>query len=314
MPETKKILVIDDELFVCRSVQKIFTREGMQVEIALNGTEGLLKVHGGGFDVVMVDVAMPEMNGFEVVRTIREISPLLPVVVMSGYNTPQIKTQAFEVGSCGFVAKPFTPEEVREMVLAVLKQQFRPFQKTNENTNLRVIETTTPNPTDLRPSVMEKAETPEISATSTRMSKKAIGYICPIPLDYADDIIGADEQKRHIEAYAKRNGFEIEAFYEDEGPSDDILHRPAMERIIESEKNAGVILVDRIWCLSRQRKPLIPFLETLDREGIKLEAAVTMMDCVSQFARHWHKNKKNMHLEDFCVIADQEEIKNDPVK
>jgi len=273
MGSQKNVLVIDDEYYVCRSVQKILAAEDIKTEISTSGRDGIAKVQERGFDLIIVDVQMPEVNGFEVVRTIRKIRPEMPVIVTSGYNTPQTKEKAAENGAGDFIPKPFTPDEMLEVVSKFFNSEI-------------------PVCADQITATVEATVTAAPREVSPRNPKKVVAYMCPIPLDYADDVISSEEQKKYITKYSIRNKLDVSAFYEDVEPSEDILQRPAIREILDKERDAGVLLVERVWCLSRKRTLLKPFLEILDSEGIKLQTATTMMDCVSQFARHWHKNKE----------------------
>ncbi|MFA6450072.1 MAG: response regulator [bacterium] len=273
MENLKNVLVIDDEYYVCKSVQKILASEEIKTEISTSGNDGLSKARARSFDLAIVDVQMPEINGFEVVRSLRKLRPEMPVIITSGFNTPQIKEQATLSGAGDFIPKPFTPDEVLDVVARVFASP------------LEICAMEEPEPALPAPAARR------YGPARPRNMKKAVAYICPIPLDYADDIISADEQKQKITKYALRNKLEIVAFYEDEIQSEDTLGQPAIQAIFDSDNDAGVFLCERIWCLSRKRNLLRPFLEAIDLEGIKLETATTMMDCVSQYARHWHKNK-----------------------
>jgi len=79
------VLVIDDELTVCRSCQKILNEDGYDVSIALNGREGLERARQEDFDLVIVDLMMPDMNGMEVVEAVKKERPDMPVIIMTGY-------------------------------------------------------------------------------------------------------------------------------------------------------------------------------------------------------------------------------------
>jgi CheY-like chemotaxis protein len=275
MESQRNVLVIDDEYYVCKSIQKILATETIKTDMCLNGRDGISKIRERSYDLIIVDVQMPEVNGFEVVRTIREMHPSLPVIITSGFNNPQTKEKAELSGAGDFIPKPFTPDEVLDAVS-------------------RAIAT----PQEIRTdAIAEPAQTPAAAfhrrseSAPPRNMKKAVAYACPIVLDYADDIITIDEQKKKITKFAQKFKLEIVAFYEDENPTDDIMRQPALREIFEKEQEAGVFLCERIWCLSRKRNILRPFLETLDCEGFRLETATTMMDCVSMYARHWNKNK-----------------------
>lgn len=257
MDGSAHVLVVDDEFYVCRSVQKILALESISSEIATSGREGLLKAHSRKYDLILVDVKMPEMDGFEFVRMVKQIHPDTPVVVISGYNTPQTRDQAFEHGAAKFVPKPFTPDEVRVVVLEALAE-------------------------------CAKAGSGAAKQEKTaRDPKRAVGYACGIDLEHEGIFVPAETQKDRIRKLASALNLRLADIYADEDREAEILERPAMKKLLQEENQAGVIILDRIWALSRRREKLQPFLRALGEKGIGLEIATTMMDVASQYVRTW---------------------------
>ena len=257
MDGSAHVLVVDDEFYVCRSVQKILAFESISSEIATSGREGLLKAHSRKYDLILVDVKMPEMDGFEFVRMVKEIHPDTPVVVISGYNTPQMRNQAFEHGAAKFVPKPFTPDEVRVAVLEALAE-------------------------------CAKASSGAAKREKTaRDPKRAVGYACGIDLEHEKIFVPVETQKNRIRKLASALNLRLADIYVDEDREAEILERPAMKKLLQEENQAGVIILDRIWALSRRREKMQPFLRALGEKGIGLEIATTMMDVASQYIRTW---------------------------
>jgi two-component system KDP operon response regulator KdpE len=118
----KKILVIDDEADMCASFQERLTIEGYQVWTASNGRKGLKLYHDHSFDLVITDVLMPELDGLEVVRTLRRFSTTLPIIVMSGGGNRDLDflVEAEEFGATRTISKPFRPDELVAMIHALL--------------------------------------------------------------------------------------------------------------------------------------------------------------------------------------------------
>ena len=112
------ILVIDDEVEICSTLRDILTREGYNVLTAPNGRKGLQHYHDHQVDLVITDVLMPEMDGLEVVRTLRRLSSTLLIIVMSGGGNRDLDfwVEAKEFGATQTIAKPFRLEEVVAMV------------------------------------------------------------------------------------------------------------------------------------------------------------------------------------------------------
>ncbi len=121
------VLVVDDEKTVCNSCKKILTQEGYNVEVALSGEEALNKVKGNGFDVVIADWKMPEIDGIEVARRIKKEKPSIAVIMITGYPSVESSIDAIRSGISDYVPKPFTPEELSDaMVRALAKGQAVP--------------------------------------------------------------------------------------------------------------------------------------------------------------------------------------------
>lgn len=287
MIDTKKVLVIDDEYFVCKSITKILALESVQTDIAMSGREGIVKARAENYDLIFVDVKMPEMNGYSVVKFIREIQPDLPVVVISGYNCEHTAEQAALCGSLDFIPKPFTPDELMTVAMKYLS---------GPRKNI-----VAKKPVERR---MERAESssPEIPRRNPLI---AIGYSCNMP-DFPEADLYFSAQKKGIAEFCKKNNLELRAIYEDATDRDAISERPAIRRILETEKEAGRFVVDSVCYLSQRRKDLRAFLEILDRENIKLETASFLMDINSQFARRWYYDKNQDNTTTFKSGDDDE--------
>ena len=122
MKRTANVLVVDDEKTVCNSCKKILTQEGYNVDTALSGEEALNKVKGNGFDVVIADWKMPEIDGMEVIRRIKRDNPNVIVIMITGYPSIESSIKAIRSGVSDYVAKPFTPEELSDAVLKALEK------------------------------------------------------------------------------------------------------------------------------------------------------------------------------------------------
>lgn len=119
------------------------------------------------------------------------------------------------------------------------------------------------------------------------MSKKAIAYVSDIVLGRTGEIIGRAEQKRAIEDHARENGIEILAWFEDEVWAEDVVTRPGIQKLLGFDQPYELILVERVWALSRNTGVLQGFFAELSSRKVKLEAATTLWDCVSQMTRHF---------------------------
>ncbi len=121
MLRAKKILVIDDEVIITLSCQRALKSEGYEVETALSGLEGLEIFDRGRFALVIVDNKMPGIDGFEVLRRIKDKDPLQKVILMSGYHTIEQSQKAIDRGALFYLEKPFTPDELLEVVRSIVE-------------------------------------------------------------------------------------------------------------------------------------------------------------------------------------------------
>ncbi len=117
-------------------------------------------------------------------------------------------------------------------------------------------------------------------------NKKAIGYVCEIPIPDTDLVISREYQRDRIRQYAGKENMELVAIYEDEEFTENFIDRPGIRKIIESDAGFDTVLVERVWCMSRKIKELNPFLDKLDRMGVELVATSYLWDCTSQQVRH----------------------------
>jgi DNA-binding NtrC family response regulator len=119
------VLVVDDEQTVCNSCKKILSQEGYKVDVALTGEEALGKVKGDGFDLVITDWKMPQIDGLEVARRIKKEKPNTAVIIITGYPSVDSSIEAIRSGIADYVPKPFTPDELTDAALRVLQKAGR---------------------------------------------------------------------------------------------------------------------------------------------------------------------------------------------
>jgi len=121
------------------------------------------------------------------------------------------------------------------------------------------------------------------------MATKAIGYVSDIVLGQSGDVIGREEQRERLRRHARENGIELLEIFEDEFFVEEILTRPGVQRLLAYEGDYDVVLVERVWSLSRSWQDLVVFLKEIQRRGRKVESAACLWDCVSQQARHYFR-------------------------
>jgi len=114
------VLVVDDERVVCNSCQKILSKKGYNVDIALSAQEALKKVKDNGFNVVIADWKMPEIDGMEIAKRVKEENPKTVVIMITGYPSVESSIKALRSGVSDYVPKPFTPDELSDAVVRAL--------------------------------------------------------------------------------------------------------------------------------------------------------------------------------------------------
>ena len=113
MGEKAKVLVVDDEAVVRQSYQR--TLSGIsKVRAALGGREALELMEGESFDVMLLDLRMPEMDGIEVLRQVKKRWPECEVIVITGYPSIETAKEAVRLGAYNYLSKPVGPQEIVE--------------------------------------------------------------------------------------------------------------------------------------------------------------------------------------------------------
>lgn len=112
----RRILVVDDEPMVTSSCQRILAAQGDEVETAGSGREGLRQALSEQFDIVMADLRMPDLDGMELVRTLRSKRPETAIIIITGYGSVASAVEAVKLGVLDYIEKPFTPAQIREAV------------------------------------------------------------------------------------------------------------------------------------------------------------------------------------------------------
>jgi len=115
-PEEKLVVVIDDDEIMRLSCEQILTKAGYRVETFANGHDGIRRLREIRPPLLVVDIKMPELNGFEVIRSVRQFDPDMAIVVITGYATIETAVDAMKAGAYDFLPKPFTPGELRMII------------------------------------------------------------------------------------------------------------------------------------------------------------------------------------------------------
>ena len=114
-----RILVVDDEEIVIKSCLRILGGD-YEVEAAYGGREALRKVEQNPYDVIILDITMPDMGGLEVLRRIKETHPNLDVIMVTGFPQNATVVEAKKLGASDYISKPFEPDELKLIVQRAL--------------------------------------------------------------------------------------------------------------------------------------------------------------------------------------------------
>jgi DNA-binding response OmpR family regulator len=115
------ILVMEDEANVAKGLKMVLSEEGYAVDLAMTGTEALNRFAVQGFDLLVADLRLPDINGMEVIRRVKTRWPGTRVVVITGYASVSSAVDAMKLGTFDYLPKPFTEDEIRVAVDTALK-------------------------------------------------------------------------------------------------------------------------------------------------------------------------------------------------
>jgi len=119
--ERRRILVVDDEERMVRFIRMNLEHDGFQVSEAFNGKQAIQKIRDVTPDLILLDVMMPDLDGFEVLETVREVSQV-PVIMLTAKGEEDDRVRGLELGADDYVTKPFSPRELVSRVKAVLRR------------------------------------------------------------------------------------------------------------------------------------------------------------------------------------------------
>jgi DNA-binding response OmpR family regulator len=122
MTSADRVLVVDDEPMVRDVLARYLARDGFEVETAGDGEAALAAVESAGPDLILLDLMLPRIDGFEVFRRLRQSGATSPVIMLTARGTVTDRIVGLEVGADDYVSKPFSPKEVVARVRAVLRR------------------------------------------------------------------------------------------------------------------------------------------------------------------------------------------------
>ena len=118
----QKILLVEDEVSIARFVELELTHEGYAVTKAEDGRQGLALAEGNGFDLVLLDIMLPGLNGLEVLRRLRKTSDV-PVIMLTARDAVMDKVTGLDMGADDYITKPFSIEELLARIRTALRRK-----------------------------------------------------------------------------------------------------------------------------------------------------------------------------------------------
>ncbi len=133
-----RLLIADDDNEIRELLEFDLSHSGYETDIAKDGEEALQKALANNYDLILLDVMMPKINGFDVCKHIRSAKPAVPVLMLTAKGTIGDKTQGFDSGADDYIVKPFDIQEVLLRVRALVRRHQAPVEKKSSQEILKV--------------------------------------------------------------------------------------------------------------------------------------------------------------------------------
>ena len=128
----RKVLVVDDEKLIVKGIRFSLEQDGMEVDCAYDGEEALEMAHANRYDIILLDVMLPKLDGFQVCQQIREFSSV-PIVMLTAKGDDMDKILGLEYGADDYITKPFNMLEVKARLKAIMRRTAKKEVDTNPN-------------------------------------------------------------------------------------------------------------------------------------------------------------------------------------
>ena len=117
------ILLVDDEKTMVKYLSKRLIKKGFEINIAYNGLEALEQMQAADFDVVLLDVLMPGMNGIDTLKEIKRMKPRTEVIMLTGHASVEVGIEGMKAGAFNYIMKPFDPNELMAEINLACEQR-----------------------------------------------------------------------------------------------------------------------------------------------------------------------------------------------
>lgn len=137
----KKVLVVDDEKLIVKGVRFSLQQDGMEVDCAYDGEEALEKIKANEYDIVLLDIMLPKLDGFSVCQQVREFSDV-PILMLTAKGDDMDKILGLEYGADDYITKPFNILEVKARIKAITRRTGKSAQQKKDDTMIKVSDMT----------------------------------------------------------------------------------------------------------------------------------------------------------------------------
>ena len=112
----RKVLIIDDENTICKGCKMILSEMGYLCDYSLSGADGLKNILNNSYDVLLLDMKLKDLDGMEILKTVKKTKPEVYIIVITGYSTVKNAVKAMKLGADDYISKPFNDDDI---ILAV---------------------------------------------------------------------------------------------------------------------------------------------------------------------------------------------------
>ena len=134
----RKVLIVDDEKLIVKGLKFSLEQDSMDVDVAYDGREAVDKIRNNQYDVVLLDVMLPELTGFEVCQIVRDFSDV-PIIMVTAKGDDMDKILGLEYGADDYITKPFNILEVKARIKAIVRRTSKIRQQVKEDTSKVIV-------------------------------------------------------------------------------------------------------------------------------------------------------------------------------
>ena len=138
---SRKVLVVDDEKLIVKGVRFSLEQDGMEVDCAYDGEEALEKIRANTYDIILLDIMLPKLDGFQVCQQVREFSDV-PILMLTAKGDDMDKILGLEYGADDYITKPFNILEVKARIKAITRRTGKAAKQKKDDTVINVLDMT----------------------------------------------------------------------------------------------------------------------------------------------------------------------------